>query len=1452
MRHLHHLLALSAALALSACAQSGPIRVGSTIPPDFPYASEPCLQTGQGCRLAASTALRLGNDRLAGQYLVLDAASRGEDEVAAGRAGLWLAPGAYAPAPLYGRLNNSGMIPATTHGPGALVFDNVDAPAEATSLALKLPARDRGLYAGWLAKGSGHTVAAWREEGAVRVAPAAPLLAWLAVDSLAVTDGWETARLLSLADSAVDAGRASDGWALVGEAIEALPAGATASERATLHWVRYLLATAATADHDESFEALEEACAGDEGSDCGFLRAIALLYHHRGWSPTTLPPPWQSDRGRTAWAEETIATAERVGGDRQELLTALVQEMLYGTSRPKGLCDTEFKARTLAAMAPHMDTLRALGREELLLGDGAEALWSGKPFQAKDVARLLAWVAAPERRWLRTAALSQAMRGAAPAARRDDAQHKLAPVCTAYFASVRADMESDTADGAVDRSLDRLLAAVTASAGCPDRAQTSALTDYVLQRAMAADEGASTVLALLGQAVFELVITALTGGSVPDVMASAVMLRDGLVTVEGGLGQSPSDENLRAVLAVAIGLVDTLTGRPTDLQQVLRDAATALDPGDAQPATDAPDILRFEPGLHLGALSLLALSHLLQGDMPSVAKVLGAMERVYARDLRALLVAIDQATYADEVVRLTGGLVAVGKGFAADAPALDPLFAAVAGAAVPGTDERGGWAVGLALGRAILWDLAAVVGAEDTQRVMQAGAGADAALATLATRAITDFELEGTAWEMLHTLPALHRGVFSWVTRHEEGMEAFAAAAPQIQTALQDALGKLPRPLREAGPGELGLMAIVVDGMEAVTEVGVAAVAGDGALTRLGEALARKSAAWSPRYRALGDSIAGSLVLGGGGDAGLARRMFDGAAAASETSGGSDAVWVPRVLEAGALARAGDNDGADAVAASLLGTADEALACDVVHPGQSLLLYRAWNHERSGRHAQADAALARYLGFVEADGYAGDGLVRCYAASHRRHFTLNADVSQRVGQMFLHTSADSTFQVGAGLQSSVSEGDSFECLVAPLPATRLDLVLSAQLMRAAYAMRAGDARAADAALHRASRTAKIIFFGTPGPVDPAVAGGLADARTDKVPLGLVLWVAQLARGYGHISASWFLDEFATALAQQRGTTPAALEVHKDVPAQLAQLGLDGLGPVVAAWWSGDDKALLAAVAAAPVPRWSGPVYTVRRHQVRAEPALAASAGAALRAPKDDPVGAALVQKLGLILSAEAGKIPDPATVRPVVQALLVQGLKAEAAGLVRTLATLAARTDSSKVLPFVTLGLELLPRDGGAIPPQVEMLLQALPLMEAAGTLDVWARNMAFFLPQMSGGLPLNAEYEAVRIALQILPSLPDGPEQMAPLTRIYVSILRAQAGADSPETISWSVVDIAARAAVGEVDSDRLESVTYRVLRHPELDPRFRAFLEQLAKVQADSEAATRLGTQFISSLSQ
>ena len=731
-------------------------------------------------------------------------------------------------------------------------------------------------------------------------------------------------------------------------------------------------------------------------------------------------------------------------------------------------------------------------------------------------------------------------------------------------------------------------------------------------------------------------------------------------------------------------------------------------------------------------------------------------------------------------------------------------------------------------------------------------AGAGAALTAVGERAIEDFSLQGTAWEMLRTLPALHRAVFGWISQSGEGEAAFAAAAPEIQAALEAALGTLPAEIRNAGPAELGLMAVVIDAMEAVTEVGVVNLRGGEALGGLGAALASRSSAWPSRYRTLGDGIAGSLLLREGGDPALARKTFDSAASAALDHGGDEATWLPRLLEASALERAGDRAGADNVAATLLGVADEALACDVVHPGQSLLLYRALNHERAGRHAEADAALVRYLGFMEDQGYPGDGLVRCSAASNRRHFTLNADVSQRVGQMFLPSASDGTFQVGAGLKSSVAEGDTFECVVVPLPAPRMDLLFNAYLMRAAYALRAGDDKTAAAALHGATRAAKLIFFGQPGTVDAPVLGGLPEARTEKIPLALTMWIAQYARGRGHLAAAWFLDEFAAALALQRGVTPETVQADKEVPAQLAGLGLDALGPVVAAWWSqADDATLLAAVAGAPVPKWSGPVYVVRRHQVRGDKAAASAAARKLVRPRD-AVGSATVDRLSLVVATENGLVPAVVAGRAVAERLLAAGLPAEAADLVRSEANLIGKVDSTKVMPWIELGLDVLPLEGGASFAMVELMLGGLPHMEAAGKLDVWARTMAVVLPQLTGRLPIKTEYEALRIALQILPNIDDGASLMAPLSRVYVGILRAQAGPDSPETLSWSVVDTAAGAVRGQVDGERVESLLHRVARHPELDPRFRQFLEELGKAADDDAQVRSLGEMFILALTR
>lgn len=1442
------------ALSASACSSSVPIRVSGTVPSNLPEFAGPCLENGIGCRAAATAAVRQGDGRLAGQLLVIDAQQRGDDSVTAGRAGLWIAPGAYAPAELAPRLKSSGDMPAGINAgevPRALVFGNASSPVDAAQVDLELPENDRGTYAVLLGAATKHNVVAWTQKGQTRVAPAAPLLTQLASGPLAVTDGWKTAQKLALAEAALEAGHVSTAWTLMGEAIELLPEATAGPDRAALHFVRYHLAPHAAADIEDSFDGIREACDGNDGYGCAFYERVSLLHQQRGWDPGTLPVNWKSEAGRTAWAADARELAGQLDGDRAALLRALIDEMLLGTSEPTGICDTDHPERVKAGYVPILNVVRLQGRDDLLAATAVTPLGDADTVREADVKALLAWVDAPGRRWLKTRTLGQGLTAAGLTARRTELQHRLAPMCDAYFAAVREDMEADTLADSEDRLLERLLTAVGTTTGCPDRAPATELTDYVLARALEADAGGAAVLALVGQAGFDLIATALTGGSVPDVMASAVMLRDGLAKVQGQLGDSQSDVNLQAVVAVAIGVVDTLTGRGGDLAQTLRDAALALDPGDVDPATlkDAPALVKYQPGLHIGALSLLGLSYLLQGDEASLNKVLAALDRNYERDLKALLVAIDEEDHADAVVRLAGGLVSVGIGLSSEVPNLKVVFTGAEEAATPGEGETGGWAVGLELGRVIVWDLAAFVGSSDRQWVERAAAGADASLTRLANRALKDFELEGTSWEMLHTLPALHRAVFSWITQSEEGPAAFKVAAPGIQSALQDALGKLPDDIRKAGPDELGLMGVVIDMMEVTVEVGVANLDGDSALGTIGEALSARTATWPARYRALGDGIAATVLLEGGKPL-LARDKFETASDAAKSYGGKEAKWVPRLLEARALNKAGMGKPADKVVGELLTAADEALACDVVHPGQSLLLYRAWTLEKAGKHAEADAAIARYLGFIEERAYPGDGLLRCVAASNRRHFTLNANVSQRIGQMFMPTNSDGTFEVGAGLKSSVTEGDVLDCSIVPLPAARIDLILSAQLMRAAYAMRAGDQETASQALDGAVQAGNLTLYGSPGAVDPAVAGGLAKARAEQVPVTLILWVSQLARGHGHLGAAEALDAYARQLATERGTSPAAMGAEKEVPAQLAGLGLDGLGPIVAAWWSpADAKTFAAAVRGAPVPQWSVGVYSVERLRIQGDAAGALKAAARLKAPKKG-AGAHVVAKLKMSLTAGAGPA-DLTKAKNLVKALLDAGYPTEAASLMSALVA-ATKQQGGDVMPLMNTSFFILPTKGGAVLPQMEMLVAALPAMEAGGHLDLWAKRMVLFLPQVSGRIALATEYEVLRITLQILPNVPGGAELMAPASRIFVNILRAQAGSDNPETISWSVVDLAARAVVGDLDKDRIESVQYRVIRHPELDPRFRRFLEQLVKLQDSPTASSDLATQFIESLTR
>jgi hypothetical protein len=387
-------------------------------------------------------------------------------------------------------------------------------------------------------------------------------------------------------------------------------------------------------------------------------------------------------------------------------------------------------------------------------------------------------------------------------------------------------------------------------------------------------------------------------------------------------------------------------------------------------------------------------------------------------------------------------------------------------------------------------------------------------------------------------------------------------------------------------------------------------------------------------------------------------------------------------------------------------------------------------------------------------------------------------------------------------------------------------------------------------LSDAIRTSRTLTLGAPGPLDPRTANGLAVARSEQVYLPLLFWVATLARSHAHFGAARELDDFGAQLARERGI-PAEEALGDDTPPQLDGLGLDRVGHLTKSWWGRNNQAVADDAKAAGLPTWAVPALVAQRTARRGDRKSAAVAAMSLPLPSD-PAARTLIKKLQSLLSAHGDTLASTEKTRALASSLVAGGFVFEAADLIDQRAQLAEREGPAAVLPWAEMAMEVLPEDEAAALGEFSVLIRALPAFESSNRLDQWALRAAMRLPQVSGKIPLSTEYEALRLTLQILPSVPNGMEAMAPVSTTFVAILRAQSGPNSPDTVSWTVLNLAAHAIHQELDPDHIPSVQRMVGSRADLDARFPAFVEALAAAQADPAEQKRLATEFIASLTR
>lgn len=1465
---------------LAGCASTRPVQLSSAAPGTAPGYMAGCLERSEGCALAASTSAWLGDRPMTGQALLLGASSAPESsrgEVA--RVAVWLAPSAWANDAVVGLVPAGAEVPDVSVPEGALlVFRGARAPsgAPAVMVDLAMPDGDDPMVGAALASRAAAAVGArgsvYRASGRDWLVPATPLLnvllgAPIAPSPASAVGAASWAGELAAADRAYGRGEPVAALEALRRGLSGAPEGWPVCRGAAVTQLGAWVVSASAGDVDsELLAAAEAGCVSaaelpeGEVATSKFLKHMIFLATKAsgGGLGGGLREEVATAEQRATYRSELEALAPSLSGVRGALLVALLDELDAANASAEGPCDAAFAERQAVRLSEIRGRLRAMGREDLAMRSTTAGLVDkDRALQAGALSRMLDEADRPERAWLRSEMLRAALSTATFSTRGPETATVVRRLCGTVFEDLDKAVTHDTAPGASGRNATRLASTLTGLISCPDREPINGLTDRVFESALQSGEGHVSVLVLLLHSSWQM-IGSLLGGQGNQAFATLQVLRDGMQRVIGRLGETPDDKALGASLEVIVGAIDTLFGQPTDLRATLQRAVTTFDGLRGQPLTATTStMLRLSGGLHLAALGLAAGNEAIGGDEAALAKALDALDGAVEQDVRTLLAAFEVEGHADEIVAVVKTVQAIARAVGADKPDLEGLFKALAAADKADAGEQGWWRVGLDVARAVAWDVGAVLAhrAGDTTRFGQALERGDAVLRRMVEGSLDEFGLRGSGWELLELTPAIQNGVIAAIITDED--DTRDKLAPEIARLADEAIGKgLARISPEVRGRDLGFLNVVLDGLELAREVGLVKLVSDKAAVRAWmEAWNTRSVGYKPEYRFLTDIFGGLLAFQADpatGASRLARAREEGSAPAV-----ADVAYAADLLLASGWLDAGQPDKALAAVDAGLESGASARACGASHEVYAALPFRALTLERLGQHAEADKTLAEYIGMMEA-GFVGDGQVRCQIFAFQPNFTMQAEVAQNVQALFFPINSEGTFNVGAGFESHNRDHTRMVCTGAPSAGFRHDLLLTAHLMRAVYAMRAGDDKGAHLALVGASRIAYRLMYGSQVTLSAAQFAGLEESRK-KTYLKLLAWVGAMAQVSGHTGPANNLRLVGAKLFGFQETTWSEVFSAADVPPQLAGLGLEAFSDVARTWASmrgpEDVAAYKTALEAASVKgklvsKGSVPVLVALANRTFKAEGFGKEFKK-LRAPKKDPVAERMYGSLWALVTLEAA--PEKVNV-PALEAVVVA---MAAAGHFEDMVEFVAQVSNvlweakkiEETMALTRKALSVMPRARASRPYGMLLLwlsnLDPRVARDVAWAIDVTSPNV---LEALHGTIDPELELRVLFSAATGLSSA-GRYDLMARPVAILRQIAELGLGAANPLTLNVQILDLSLRAVEGSVDPVELVRLEAAAKDHPELDPQLKELLRRMVDECGDPDACRRYGEIYLQS---
>lgn len=1418
--------------------------------PELPSTAAPCRTetTADTCAALVADAAQRGDRNQVGQLLTAAASWLPADQqLPVARAGAWLNPRAWAADDVARLLDQHPPPAAAKTKKGGVLALGVEVDAkDVHHVALDVPP-GQGPWAGrnlavTLALATGSDAAAWQQGPAPRLAAASPLLDRISATPVAFEPSSHAAAVATgAADGLLRQGRRTEAYVALGRAIEKLPQGAAPCRtRGVLHYLRWSLAGAAYAGTgNDHYEELRDIClASDEaGTDPitrDYLRELSALQLHRGSEVFALPAEWISDTSRTAYAARIDSLGKRLSAEQRALLKAMRDEMLARTLEPEGPCDTGFTERWKDAIEQSRERLASLGRLDLARPYLRTKMAGSDGITVEGVDELMAWADRPAHRWMRLPTLTGALVSAEYASPSEKTAALLAPVCSAAHAGILADIERDEAPGHASRDVVRMLALYRGAAVCGPPDAFGDVADLVLAKAARGPDGKLGVWRTTGYAAMVIAHAALEK-RIAQALMSGHLLRGALRRLQSGLGQSDEDVVLDASLTLVLGSLDAMLSERGDharrIDGVVRRVAPVVERSNRP---GAPRLVRYAPVVHLAALALGVAVEAEGGNPDRLALALSRLEKATKPDVTRFMEAEGEARYTRSVVRLMRSLAASGRALS-DPKRVPGALKEARQAAEPGPDERRYWSVGLNLVRVVALDFAAYAAMRaearfDREAILRE---TDEAWERLAEHALRDFAEKGSGLEVLHLLPALHRGVLAGLTAEGEEVDRMDAALDAAGQGARSALVRMN--LEDKQPGEIGFLAVLVDALRlAGAHGGPGRLVDDPAARRAwADALAERSDRYPPELSLIAQITSGAAAYEAAPE--QARERFRKAAETASRANPRNVPYLSTLVEAAVMHHAGDTAGAAQAVDRILSHGTEARSCRAPHEVDALLPYRAWAAERLGRHDEADAALGTYL--ERLDTFSGLGKLHCRIGSYRPTIVFTADVTQHFDRLFFRgEKATGSLQSGLGFGDPRNE-DRLVCTASPILGKRPDIALVTHLTRAVYAFRTQDEGAAHQALGDAVETARLLMHGD----DVTVGMGerlLLDLAKSEAQLGPVVWGAIVARAHGHIAAADALDRYvrvASAVERDLGLAEI-LRTDPEPPSAFSELGFDALGPWVREAWDakveGDDKALRSTPAGGAIDSWQGSLIRAQLDRSHAQRLGRMRTGTALRAALRDRVQARI--------DRGAGKPARPLSLAGL-QALADAGLHLELVDAVLVAVSHALLAKDEKTAgKLVDLALASVPADGASLA-RADLLIGLRARWPQRMAPVRWARDLAAVHAALQGRVPAPAEVETLHAAASILGREGQHAHAQAMLDRLHVLMQRAL-GDEHPRTLIFAVASLANRAVQGadiQTEAKALLAVTRKA---PRLEPAVASLVDALAQGDArGADAAER-----------